>query len=224
MSDLAPVISRVPVPGRSLWWLAGAAFIGIAIPVIIGTMTALAAYYPIGSFLPRTFLFSFLGTLLAVALVAVLGVVVGIGYSLATWNWRPFMLSIIVFGAIVPGVYPGTAAYHYLRMAAFDMLADRSMSLVEAIRKYERDTGSPPATLADLVPRYLPNVPETGMAKYPHYDYARAPDMCPVGNDWGITMFVGDGLSFDIFYYCPLQNYPSRNSTRIIGDWAYFRD
>jgi hypothetical protein len=135
MSDLAPSINRIPVPGRSLWWLIGAGVIGIMVPVIIGTMTALAAYYPIGSFLPRTLLFSFLGTLLAIASVAALTVVVGIGYSLAAWNWRPFILSVIVFGAIVPGVYPGIATHHYLRLVAFDMLADRSMSLVEAIRK-----------------------------------------------------------------------------------------
>jgi MFS family permease len=224
MSDLAPTISRIPVPGRSLWWLVGAAVLGIAIPVAIGTTTALAAYYPVGSFLPRTFLFSFIGTLSLIGLSAVLGVMVGIGYSLAAWNWRPFILSIIVFGAILPGVYPGIVTHLYLRKVAFELLADRSMSVVEAIRRCERDTGSPPATLADLVPRYLPSVPGTGMSKYPHYDYARASDTCPVGNDWGITMFVGDGLAFDIFYYCPLQNYPSRNSTRIIGEWAYFQD
>lgn len=223
MSALAPIASRIPVPGRSLWWLAGAAAIGVVLPVIIGTATALAGYYPIGSFLPPTFLFSFFGTLAAIALCAVLGVVVGIGYSLAAWSWRPIILSIIVFGAVILGVYPGIAAHFYLRKVAFDMLADRSMSLVEAIREYVRDTGASPATLADLVPRYLPDAPDTGMSRYPDYEYARASDMCPAGNDWGITIFVGDGMSFDIFYYCPLQNYRSGNA-EIIGDWAYFHD
>jgi hypothetical protein len=221
MSDLAPIASKLPVPGRSLWWLAGAGVVGIVIPVLIGTTTALAGYYPLGSFLPPTFAFSYVGTLATIALCAVQGVVVGIGYSLAAWNWRPFILSIIVFGAILLGVYPGIVAHLYLRTVAFDLLADRSTSLVEAISKYKQDVGSPPTILADLVPRYLSNVPGTGMSRYPSYDYAKASDMCPVGNDWGITIFVG---AFDIFYYCPLQNYPSRNSTRIIGDWAYFQD
>jgi hypothetical protein len=56
-------------------------------------------------------------------------------------------------------VYPGIATHLHLKKVAFDLLANRSISLVEAIRKYERELGSPPATLADLVPRFLPDVP-----------------------------------------------------------------
>ena len=72
MSELAPNVSRIPVPGRSLWWLPGAGAVGGVIPVMIGTATALAAYYPIGSFLPPLSFLSLIGALLAMFAAAAL--------------------------------------------------------------------------------------------------------------------------------------------------------
>lgn len=227
MSDLAPVVSRIPVPGRALWWLGGAVAAGVAIPVSIGAITALLAYYPVGSFLPRLFYLSSVGTMLVIGAIALMVLAVGIGYSILALNWRPLLLAIITAGAMVPGVYPGLAAHFYLRKVAFEALADRSSTLVEAIKQYERETGTPPTTIADLVPRYLAEVPHTGMSAYPKYEYARAPGMCMGDNAWNVIMFVGEALSFDMFIYCPNQNYPRAiggNWIERIGAWAYMHE
>lgn len=227
MTDLAPNARRIPVPGGSLWWLVGAGAAGIVAPAIIGAVTALAAYYPIGSALPRTILFSFTGTFFVIPLVATMSVVVGVGYSLVAWNWRPFFLSIILFGAMALGFYPGLYANGYLKGQAFQLLAARSEPLVNAIREHERVTGAPPRSLAELVPQYLPKVPHTGMSAYPRYEYASESGICPDDNAWNIAMFVGEVLNFDMFFYCPKKSYPGNvggNGIEVMGDWAYMHE
>lgn len=222
MSDLAPVVSRIPVPGRALWWLGRAAAAGVAIPVTIGAITALLAYYPMASFLPRIFYFSSIGTVLVIGAIALIVVAVGIGYSIWALNWRPLFLAIIVAGVMVPGVYPGMAAHLYLRKVAFEVLADRSSILVEAIKQYEGNTGAPPATLNDLVPRYLAEIPHTGMAAYPNYEYSTASEFCSAANAWSVIVIAAESFNFDVFMYCPEKDYPSRFEA--IGDWAYLHE
>ena len=182
-------------------------------------MTAVLAYYPMGSFLPRVSLFSSFGIVVVIGAFALMVVAVGIGYSVLALNWRPLLLAVIVAGVIVPGVYPGIAVHLYLRKIAFEVLADRSSELVEAIKRYERDTGGPPDVIADLMPRYLAKVPNTGMSAYPEYEYMSAPEYCSAGNAWGVVVYAG---SFDVFFYCPNKDYSSR--VQVVGDWAYFRD
>lgn len=219
MSDLAPTISKIPFPGRALWWLGGAVTAGIDIPVAIGAMTALLAYYPVGSFLPRISLFSVLGSVLVIGATALVVVALGIGYSILALNWRPLLLAIVTAGMMVPSVYPGMAVHLYLHKLAFGSLAERSATLVEAIKRYKRDTGAPPEVLADLVPRYLAEVPHTGMSAYPEYWYGAAPGYCSDGNAWSVTVYAG---GFDVFVYCPNKDDSSRAVA--VGDWAYYRD
>ena len=154
--------------------------------------------------------------------IALTVVAIGIGYSVLAWNWRPLFLAIITAGVMVPSVYPGIIAHLYLRNVAFEALADRSSALVEAVKRYERDNETPPATLADLVPRYLAEVPHTGMSAYPEYEYATASEFCSAANAWSIIVIAAEGFNFDVFFYCPEQDYPSRFEA--IGDWAYWHE
>ncbi len=222
MSNLASNASRIAVPGRSLWWLAGAIAAGVAIPVAVGTMAALLGYYPVGSFLPPLSLFSFIGTVVMTCAIALMVVAVGIWHSVVAWNWRPLALAVIAAGVMVPGVYVGIVVHLYLRMTAFDALADRSSALVEAIKRYERDTSGPPATLADLLPRYLAEVPHTGMAAHPDYEYATASEFCSAANAWSVFVIAAESFNYDVFMYCPEQDYPAQFEA--IGDWAYLRE
>ena len=227
MVYVARSVPKFPVPGRSLWWLAGAGTAGILVPVLIGSVTAVLVYFPVGSSLPPIYLLSFVGTAFMTALVAFTVVVAGSAYSLVARSWRPFLLSIVLFGAMVPGVYPGVMAHLYLKKVGFEMLADRGALLTEAIHEFERTTGSAPDTLADLVPQYLAEIPATGMSKYPSFEYARAPGMCPEDNAWNISMLVGEALNFDMFIYCPKQNYPrdvGGNWIERVGAWAYMHE
>ena len=58
-----------------------------------------------------------------------------------------------------------------LEMSPFDKLAERSVYLVEAIKKFEQDKGKPPVNLLALVPEYLPKIPSTKISAYPYYEY-----------------------------------------------------
>lgn len=227
MSDLAPIVTRIPVPGRSLWWLAGVAAAGLIVPTMIGAVTGLLDYYPIGAVLPGGLGFRLTGTLAAIGGIAVLAVLTGIAYAFLAWSWRPFVLSTIMFGAMIFGFYPGVAAHFYLRNEAFGLLAARSADLVHAIAAYNRATGAPPPALAALVPQYLSEIPGTGMSAYPDYEYGTGAGMCPNGNAWNVNVLVGDLLNFDTFFYCPNQDYPpdvGGNWVEVIGDWAYLHE
>ncbi|MCC7292610.1 MAG: hypothetical protein IT449_11175 [Phycisphaerales bacterium] len=124
-----------------------------------------------------------------------------------------------------------------LRREGFARLAERSRPLIEAIEAFEEAEGRPPASLGELVPGYLPNVPTTGMKAYPRYVYRVAPEAKkpdPVStpqedplkeNRWSIWVPCSSGmLDFDAFTYWPLKNYPDTfggASLERIGDWAY---
>src|SRR5579883_416142 len=57
------------------------------------------------------------------------------------------------------------------RLACFNDLPRRSRPLIAAIRQFEEDHGAPPAELEELIPGYLPAIPDTGVARSPEYKY-----------------------------------------------------
>lgn len=111
----------------------------------------------------------------------------------------------------------------------FEQLAERSQALVQAIRLYDADYGRPPASLANLVPEYLPEIPRTGMAAYPDYKYkvCDVSDECE-GNAWVLSVPTPIGfLNWDEFVYYPSGNYPStdvRGWLEPVRDWAYVHE
>lgn len=114
-----------------------------------------------------------------------------------------------------------------VRMSAFKSLADRSQTLIAAIRAYEEKHGRPPESLPALVPDFLPAVPSTGMGAYPEYRYfPRATNYR--GNPWVITVYTpSGGINFDQFMYFPLTNYPTQGYggwLERVGDWAYVHE
>ncbi|HEY0156521.1 MAG TPA: hypothetical protein VGF28_04435 [Thermoanaerobaculia bacterium] len=124
-------------------------------------------------------------------------------------------VAMFCFVYFVVGVL-GAVAERRMRMDAFAQLARRSEPLVAAIHAFEDDHGRPPASLAELVPRYLPAVPQTRMGAYPHYVYE-------TGNEWLLRVPASTGpMNFDAFVYYPEQRY-GRSGTRV-GKWAYITD
>ena len=57
------------------------------------------------------------------------------------------------------------------RKAAFEAVAIRAQPLVEAIERFHKDIGKIPESLGQLVPEYLPSIPDTGMSEYPSFEY-----------------------------------------------------
>jgi MFS family permease len=225
MTDAAQAL---PVPGRSVWWLAGAIAAGVVIPAAIGAVTALAAYYPVGQVLPASSLFILTGTVGLVVLAAVVMVLAGIFYSIWVGSWRPVVLSAIVGIVMIPSVLLAMTSHSALRVPAFHLLAARSVPLVQAIETYEHEKGAPPGALDDLVPEYLAEVPRTGMSAYPTYEYAPGPGYyCSDNTSWNISILVGDVLNWDMFFYCPGQDYPAKaggDPVEVIGAWAYLHE
>ncbi|MBI2302956.1 MAG: hypothetical protein HYU66_28960 [Armatimonadetes bacterium] len=118
------------------------------------------------------------------------------------------------------------APWHH-RMANFAAAAERASPLVQAIGRFERDHRRPPKVLGELVPRYLPTVPDTGMCGYRDFRYkAPATDGDPPDR-WELWIDCGWGMNFDMLYYQPLERYPEHgHGGRIerVGSWAYVHE
>lgn len=134
------------------------------------------------------------------------------------------LATIFVFAMII-----GLLLGEKVRMNAFNSLAERSETLIQAIYAYQSAHGSLPGDLANLVPEFLPSVPGTGMAAYPDYDYLVGEKAASYdGNPWVLVVFApSGGINFDTFMYFPVQNYPEHGYGGVlerIADWAYVHE
>lgn len=116
-----------------------------------------------------------------------------------------------------------------VRTSAFQRLAKRCEPLVAAIQKYSQERGKPPESLHELVPRYLPAIPTTGMPAYPKFEYRAGREASEwAGNPWVLYVNTpSTGLNWDRFLYFPLQNYPSTGyggSLERMGSWVYVHE
>jgi hypothetical protein len=116
-----------------------------------------------------------------------------------------------------------------VRMSGMRQLADRSMPLVHAIERYARETGHPPTKLEDLVPKYLPHVPTTGIAAYPEYSLVTGQAAAEYANNPWVLMVQtpSGGINFDVLAYFPQQNYPEVGHGgwwERVGAWAYLHE
>lgn len=126
---------------------------------------------------------------------------------------------------LLVGIWVGQGVWR----AAFIRLERRSEPLVQAIHTFVRETGKPPSSLSDLVPKYIAHVPTTGMAAYPNYEFvsgAKAKEYSE--NPWALFVpTTTGGLNWDVFLYLPRQNYPQEgygDTLERIGDWAYVHE
>jgi len=122
---------------------------------------------------------------------------------------------------------PLVDASTHVRMSGFERLGLRSKPLVAAVHRFVEGKGRPPTDLRELVPSYLQEVPGTGMSAYPEFRYSTEPNQSD-GNSWVVYVNCPyGGLSFDMFMYFPLQNYPERGYSGVlerVGEWAYVHE
>jgi hypothetical protein len=117
------------------------------------------------------------------------------------------------------GLMPTILTSLAMKFAAAGILADRSAPLLAAIQAYETSNGAPPATLDDLVPKYLPERPWTGSAFFPDYDYQRQ------GASWSLSIPLSEIFKWDVLFYCPNRDcLKDMRSARMIGDWAFYNE
>ena len=112
-----------------------------------------------------------------------------------------------------------------MRDAGFKAITARGRPLVAAIKQHQAKQGTPPGSLDELVPDFIPAIPDTGVGAYPKYEYLRQPD--PVkygGNPWVLFVNVStDDQMQDLLIFYPDGNYPENRPGHLVrrfGRWA----
>jgi len=160
-------------PGRSF-------LLGVAIHVVIAATWGFALVDPaVGDTLLLLELLTFIGTL----------ALAPIGLWFRATRRAAVRASCLVAGLAV-ALFPAAQLSRLARSFTFDALARRSAPLVEAIRRYEAEVGSPPPDLESLVPRYLPRVPGTGLPAHARYEFEP-------GGCWGRSLRYDLGAGTD---------------------------
>jgi hypothetical protein len=63
-------------------------------------------------------------------------------------------------------------------------VTERAQPLVSAVAEYRADRGHPPASLDDLVPLYLDQIPRTGIGAWPEFSFFAGVPESYDGNEW----------------------------------------
>jgi len=168
--------------------------------------------------------------------------------------WVPVIAGFYAVGALVKASFPGprrtslrNAGWGFV-LAVSSLVGNwwgyevwkqevqafvtRSQPLVSALHQYARDQGASPPTLEALVPKYLPEVPQTGWGSRPNYllIHATQDSSSQIGeqSDWALQATPPAGaMSFDKMLYLPSQKYDGKRlggSIIRFGDWAYVKD
>ena len=110
-----------------------------------------------------------------------------------------------------------------LDVSAYGMsrFTNQSQFVIDAIQKHVQEKGVQPMALADLVPTYLAEVPTTGIATSPNFEYTKSPSgrgiwslSVPIDRTttWGHLVYRSDNIYIQV-----ADGY----SFRKIGKWAY---
>ncbi len=219
MSTLSYIVDALRAPSTKQWW----PWI-IATPFLIVLFEYLAVA-PIGSFiflwLEIPFMIASLAAVIAIPVLPFIMIIRKRRATALAWWLAALCYLPLLFGGLFIG--------KKIRNSAFVDLANRSAPLVAGIHKYSDDHGSPPESLGDLVPKYISEIPETGIMAYSEYRY-EVGDLAEryEGNPWILRVFTpSGGINFDEFMYFPLNNYPDHGhggSFERIGDWAYLHE
>ncbi len=98
--------------------------------------------------------------------------------------------------------------------------------LPPALEKFRRQKGSYPAQLNELVPKYLNQIPATGMVAYPALRYRRA-DATNNLQRYELKVLTSAGFfNFDALFYLPDGYEDLKRAGKIerIGAWAYLHE
>jgi hypothetical protein len=79
-----------------------------------------------------------------------------------------------------------------------DDIISRAQPLVQAVHRYEKERGRPPARLGDLVPKYISAIPATGLPTYREFLYT----VHEASGRWGLSVKL-ERLGFKHIDYSP---------------------
>lgn len=114
-----------------------------------------------------------------------------------------------------------------MRRAGLQQATTRAQPLIGAIEKFKRENKRLPANLQELVPAYIPAVPQTGMAAYPEFIYNNDGFKKRYFQTYQLSVRTGFGFDFDSLNYWPEGDYPTEmygGRVERIGSWAYVHE
>ncbi len=135
-------------------------------------------------------------------------------------------LACIVFAVGVFSIIHWTSAR---RSAAFARAALNGAPVIAALSQYRADTGSYPESLDQLLPKYIGDIPYTGLVGYPYLVYRKdSNDNQTVYDSYELRINCSSNVNnFDRFIYWPSESYPTHiqgNRTEPIGRWVYVHE
>ena len=206
---------------------------GLLLSFVAGAVHVFACWYsvaPQGSdFLLKNVSWFIMAYFLLLVLYNVLHLLYYAGRKLLGYDKndpRSLLATVVFLGIVFVITLLAVCVGEAFRYVGCKGIVRRGGQLVTAIKQYQLKQGTPPATLAALVPDYLPAIPGTGVNAYPHYEFITNNSPVKYGGDkWVLSVDVSTGdLTRDELIYYPDQNYPSPEqvaTVRRYGDWAY---
>ncbi len=160
-----------------------------------------------------------------IVLLAALGACVVCPVGLFFRKYRAGALSWLLCAVTFTAAFVGGLSWRvHIRATNLVRVIERGQPLVDAISAYQTEHGRPPATLDELVPRYIDRLPETGIGMWPEFGYWVGRPGQNHGNEWVLVVTPPNvPMGFDSMYYYPRQNYSDAGYDPI-GNWGYFHD
>ncbi len=164
-----------------------------------------------------------LGGLIAV-LALPIGLLMTVGRQYRARAGLAIAQSAVFLASFIGGLLLGQLVWR----AGVENVVDRSQRLIFAIHQFVAEELRLPRSLDELTPRYLREIPTTGIGSSPQFRYiVGRPDDFD-NNPWVLIVSTGSPpMGFDQMLFFPLQNYPERGyggSMELIGNWGYVRD
>ncbi|MGA3143943.1 MAG: hypothetical protein ABSF10_13115 [Verrucomicrobiota bacterium] len=204
----------------------------LLISTIVGVLHVFACWYSVAPHGSDILYNNISGMLLVYLLLVGLYNVVRITFAVAgrlfgtgRVGWSSLAAGAIFCGVVLVVTTIAFGVGETMRDAGFKAITVRGRPLVAAIKQFQAKNGAPPGRLGELVPDFIPAIPDTGVAAYPKYEFVRKPDPAKYdGNPWVLFVNIStDDLMQDLLIFYPNQNYPTRPqvaSARRFGDWA----
>ncbi len=194
--------------GKAIRW---SALIGFAVAAIRIAGVALA-YAPPAYGWPAGFVISVIVVGLVVVLASVL-FFIGC-FAVLFPNYR-FGAAMIIGSLIVGGLmFSAGPVAERIERQRWSAMTERAQPLIAAIDAYETKYQKPPESLDALVPEFLPEIPDTGFAVSPKFEYV--PNGSP--GPWRVWVNIPGGFFGPVLMFTRDKGYRDHRKP-VAGEW-----
>ena len=98
--------------------------------------------------------------------------------------------------------------------------------IIEALENFRRSNDRYPDSLGELVPTFISEIPQTGLAGYPDFQYDTA-NQDSLFREFELWVDTSKPMNWDKFVYWPESGYPDflyGGWTEKFGDWVYVHE